>query len=204
MRALGDLHDRSAEPALRERFAFHRTGVGARAAIDGLARLADPASLPLFQAQIPAKDREIRRSAFEGLARLGDIDAIRDIEAVTAGENDRAVRLSRAFALARAGRGGVDELAAALASDRHAEQAMAHLVELGRPAVPALAQHLKSPERAVRGRIAQVLGLVGGPHAIAALEPTRRDQDPDVARAAEHALARIRLLAGEGGGGEVK
>jgi HEAT repeat protein len=195
MRALGDLSERRAERALRERFTFHARGPGARAALDGLARIAEAASLSTFQDALAAPDPELRRLAFEGLARLADVDAIRAIEATTAGEKDRQVRLARAFALARAGRGGVDDLAAALEQDRYADLAMAYLVELGQPAVPALAQHLRSPERAVRGRIAQVLGLVGGPDAIAALDPTRRDMDADVARAAEHALLRIRLLA---------
>jgi hypothetical protein len=37
------------------------------------------------------------------------------------------------------------------------------------------------------------LGLIGGEQALAALEPVRRDPDTDVARAAERAIARIRL-----------
>jgi HEAT repeat protein len=83
---------------------------------------------------------------------------------------------------------------AALGSDRTAEQAMSYLVELGRAHVKALTPRLSDPDVPTRGRLVQVFGIVGGPDALQALEPTTRDPDPAVARAAEHAIARIRLL----------
>jgi HEAT repeat protein len=47
----------------------------------------------------------------------------------------------------------------------------------------------------VRERIAQSLGLIGDNTAAPALEGTLRDPDVNVARAAERALARIRIIA---------
>jgi HEAT repeat protein len=181
MRALGDIGERRASKALRERFVHDPRGPGGEAALDGLARLADPTSQPVFFEQVGAKDADLRRAAFEGLARLGDVAAIRAVEARTVGERDRTVRLARAFALARDGGRGLADLVAALSDDRRAEQAMAYLVELGRPQVKALAARLSEPDTPIRGRLVQVLGLIGGPDALAALDPSTRDPDPAVA-----------------------
>ena len=194
MRALGDIGEKRASRALRERFVHDQRGPGAEAALDGLARLADPASQPVFFEQVGSKDADLRRAAFEGLARLGDVAAIRAVETRTSNERDRTVRLARAFALARDGGRGLPELTQALGDDRRAEQAMAYLVELGRGHVKALVPRLADPDVPTRGRLVQVFGIVGGPEALQALEPTTRDPDPAVARAAEHAIARIRLL----------
>ncbi|HUF55416.1 MAG TPA: HEAT repeat domain-containing protein, partial [Thermohalobaculum sp.] len=194
MRALGDIGEKRASRALRERFVHDQKGPGAEAALDGLARLADPASQPVFFEQVASKDADLRRAAFEGLARLGDVAAIRAVEARTGGERDRTVRVARAFALARDGGRGLPELTQALRDDRRAEQAMAYLVELGRAHVKALVPRLADPDVSTRGRLVQVFGIVGGPEALQALEPTTNDPDPAVARAAEHAIARIRLL----------
>jgi HEAT repeat protein len=195
MRALGDIGEKRASRALRERFVHDQRGPAAEAALDGLARLADPASQPVFFEQVGSKDADLRRAAFEGLARLGDVAAIRAVEARTGAEKDRTVRLARAFALARDGGRGLPELTAALADDRRAEQVMAYLVELGRGHVKALTPRLAEPDVRTRGRLVQVLGLVGGPDALQALEPSTRDPDPAVARAAEHAITRIRLTS---------
>ncbi|MEO5819575.1 MAG: HEAT repeat domain-containing protein [Vicinamibacteraceae bacterium] len=195
MRALGDIGEKRASRALRERFVHDQRGPGAEAALDGLARLADSTSQPVFFEQVASKDADLRRAAFEGLARLGDVAAIRAVEGRSGGERDRTVRLARAFALARDAGRGLPELTAALGDDRRAEQAMAYLVELGRPHVKALVPRLGDPDVPTRGRLVQVFGIVGGPEALQALEPTTRDPDPVVARAAEHAIARIRLAA---------
>ena len=193
MRALGDIGEKRASRALRERFLHDQHGQGAEAALDGLARLADPASQPVFFEQVTSRDADLRRAAFEGLARLGDVAAIRAVEARTGGEHDRRARLARAFALARDGGRGVPDLLKAIGEDHLAEQVMAYLVELGRGHVKELLPALASPDVPTRGRIVQVLGIVGGPEALQALEPSMRDPDPAVARAAEHAIARVHL-----------
>ena len=86
----------------------------------------------MFFEQVISRDADLRRSAFEGLARLGDVAAIRAVEGRTGGEKDRRARLARAFALARDGGRGLPELIKAIGDDRLAEQVMAYLVELGR------------------------------------------------------------------------
>ena len=127
-------------------------------------------------------------------ALVAELDTIRRRGwSLNDGERDPGVRLARAFALERAGGAGLADLVRALGSSRDADLAMAYIVEIGRPVVPGLASRLKDPDARVRERIAQTLGLIGGDEARAALEPTTKDPEVAVARAAERAIARIRL-----------
>jgi HEAT repeat protein len=193
MRSVGDIREERAVRPLREQLDFQKRGRVAQAAIDGLARIASPQSLETFNAYLGDRDAAIRRSAFEGIGRLGDKAAIDALASVSAAERDASVRLARAFALERGGGAGLADLVRALGSSRDADLAMAYIVEIGRPVVPGLATLLKDPDARIRERIAQTLGLIGGDEARAALEPTTKDPDVSVARAAERGIARIRL-----------
>jgi HEAT repeat protein len=193
MRALGDVRERRAVHALSQQFAYYGKGPLADAALDGLARIADPSSAPLFRSQLSSKDPVMRRRAAEGLARCGDAQAAAGVGAALASDGQAQVQLARAFAMEAAGQGGLDLLVAGLANEENEAQVLSYLVELGQPIAPRLAGGLGHREPAVRGRVAMALGLIGGEQALAALEPVRRDPDTDVARAAERAIARIRL-----------
>ena len=85
-----------------------------------------------------------------------------------------------AFALASAGRDGVNRVLDALADRDRSDEALAHLVELGQPHVAAVAARLSNPNPFVRGQIATALGFIGGPEAVAALKGASGDSDPDV------------------------
>jgi hypothetical protein len=87
---------------------------------------------------------------------------------------------------------GAETLTAALAENAHHEQAMDYFVELGPKALPGLGAALKESAPIIRQRAASVLGFIGGSDALSLLESAQRDQDADVARAAERAAARIR------------
>jgi HEAT repeat protein len=193
MRSLGDIREVRGIPALWEQLEYFQTGPKARAALDGLARIAEPSTLPIFQERIASKDPEVRRLALEGIARIGDRRALLAAERSTADERNRTVQLARAFALERAGRPGLEDLVRGLHDDDHSYQCMGYLVELGQAVVPRLIGGLKSPDPRIRQRLVQVIGFVGGPEARQTLEPTTRDPDPDVARAADWAMARTRL-----------
>jgi HEAT repeat protein len=194
MRACGDIRDPRAVQALSEQFRFYQSGQMARAAFDGLARIGDPQSLPLFQEQLTSKDAGLRRLAIEGIVRSNDAKAIASVEIATAGEGDRSAQLARAFAIQRATQHGLDVIVARINDDLLFEQAMTYLVELGPSIAGPLGEHLRDPNAIVRERIAQVLGLIGGPAARTALEATLRDPDVNVARAAERGIARIRII----------
>lgn len=195
MRSLGDIRETRAVRALREQVEYNKRGPLARAALDGLARIAAPESLPTFQAFSDNRDAELRRAAIEGIARVGDEAALKALTGAGSDERDGGVRLARAFALERAGGSGLPELVRGLDSDRFADLAKVYIVELGQGVVPGLAAALKNPEPRVREQIVQVLGLVGGDAARVAIEPNTKDPDLAVARAAERGLARIRLQA---------
>ena len=61
MRALGDLHEQRAVQALDRPLAFYGKGEGAGAALDALAQIAHPSSVPLFKAHLADKDPLRRR-----------------------------------------------------------------------------------------------------------------------------------------------
>ena len=57
MRALGAIREPRAVAALTEQFAFYKKGEGAWSALDALARIGAPASVPLFKERLQDKDR---------------------------------------------------------------------------------------------------------------------------------------------------
>ena len=90
MRAVGDVRDLRAVAALTEQFEFYVRGVAGRAAIDALARIADKQSRALFEAQTDSGYPAHRRSAYEGLGRVGNLgQAVPRIEAALMSEKSR-------------------------------------------------------------------------------------------------------------------
>jgi HEAT repeat protein len=85
-----------------------------------------------------------------------------------------------AFALASAGREGVNRLLDSLTNRDRSDEALAYLVELGQPGVDVVAARLKDPNPFVRGQIATALGFIGGPKAADALKSASGESDPDV------------------------
>jgi HEAT repeat protein len=192
MRALGDIREARALRALSEHLAFYKKGSMAEAALDGLARLGHPSSLPVFEQYASDKDALLRRRAFEGLARVGRGDAIARFEGTLTAESSKPTALALAFALHRGGRPGLDRLVSGLIDRAVEAQAMSYLVELGPGVGAALGVRLQDPDPEVRERLAMVLGMLGGPDALAALERATRDPEVSVQRAAERGIARIR------------
>ena len=79
-----------------------------------------------------------------------------------------------------------------LSADRdRSEDALAYVVELGRPHVAAVAARLGDPNPFVRGQIATALGFIGGPEAVAALKGASGESDPDVAKRISFAQLRL-------------
>jgi HEAT repeat protein len=192
MRALGDLRDEQAVVALTDQFTFYVRGVAGRSAISALAAIGHPSQIPLFEAQATSGYPAHRRAAFEGLARSGGASAAAPrIEAAMASEKDARVLIAMAFALAAAGRVGVNRVLDALADRDRSDDALSYLVELGRPIVAAVAARLTDPDPFVRGQIATALGFIGGPEAVAALKGASGESDPDVRQRIETAQLRL-------------
>ena len=192
MRALGDLRSDMAVVALTDQFTFYVRGVAGRSAISALAAIGHASSIPLFQAQTTSGYPAHRVAAYEGLARSGGAAAaVPRIEAAMASEKDTRVLIAMAFALASAGRDGVNRVLDALSDRDRSEDALAYLVELGQPHVAALAARLSDPNPFVRGQIAAALGFIGGPEALAALKGVTGESDADVRK--QISVAQMRL-----------
>jgi len=192
MRALGDLRYERAVVALTDQFTFYVRGVAGRSAISALAAIGHPSQILLFEAQTTSGYPAHRRAAYEGLARSGGAAAAAArIEAAVGVEKDTRVLLAMAFALASAGRDGLNRVLDALTDRDRSEDALAYLVELGRPHVAAVAARLRDPNPAVRGQIATALGFIGGPEAAAALKGASGESDPDVQQRINFAQLRL-------------
>ena len=192
MRALGDLRYEQAVVALKDQFTFYVRGVAGRSAISALAAIGHASTIPLFEAQTSSGYPAHRRSAYEGLARSGGAAAAAPrIEAAMASEKDMRVLIAMAFALASAGRDGLNRVLDALADHDRSDDALAYLVELGQPHVAAVAARLSDPNPFVRGQIATALGFIGGPQAVAALKGASGETDADVRK--RISVAQLRL-----------
>ncbi len=77
MRALGEIRDERAVQTLNEQFTYYGKGEGAWSALDALARIAHPSSVPLFKSHLSDKDPYLRRASAEGLARIDDKPQLR-------------------------------------------------------------------------------------------------------------------------------
>jgi HEAT repeat protein len=191
MRALGAIHDQRAVAALTEQFAFYRKGEGAWSALDGLARIASAASVPLFKERLQDKDPYLRRAAVEGLGRAGDSSVIDTLGRMVTADESPMVRVASAFALQKLGQNYAARIVDLMGNAKILQQAQEYLVELGPPVAVVIAPRLQEPDASVREAIADVLGVVGDASTVPALEAAAKDTDPSVAAAAKRAIARI-------------
>ncbi len=193
MRALGAIRDRRAVGPLTDQFVFYGKGEGADAALDALARIADPSSLPLFKERLGDRDAEVRRICAEGLGRVGNPADVDGLETAVGDESSEMVRLAMTFALQQAGRNFIPRLVESLAHDKVAAQAAGYLLELGPPVAGLLVPHLSDPSVRIRARVATILGSIGSPEIVAPLQFLTKDADKDVALAAARAIVRIKM-----------
>src|SRR5206468_7404378 len=161
MRALGALREARATPTLTEQFNFYGKGEGAWSALDALAHVADPSSVPLFKARLADKDPFLRRAAAEGLARAQDSSELSALEIGAGNDTSEMVRPAFAFALQKLGRNYVPRLVESLDSEKTVSQAADYLLELGPSIAPTLVPHLQDPSPAIRSNVATVLGVLG-------------------------------------------
>jgi HEAT repeat protein len=192
MQALGTMrYDRGVQ-ALTDLFTYYGKGDAAEAALDALARIAHPTSVPLFTAQLASKTAALRAEAIEGLARVGDASQLSAIQAVIDKERDARVTLAGAFALVLLGNGPTDQVADSLSRPRLRDQAKGYLIEIAPGRTAAFAHQLLDSDPQLRADTIDALGLAGDPAAIPVLQPLTEDRDAQVARAAERAVARLR------------
>jgi HEAT repeat protein len=192
MHALGAIQERRALPALTEQFTFYGKGEGAWAALDALALLGDPSSIPLFKSRLADKDPFLRRASAEGLARTGDSSEVPALEIGAGNDGAETVRAAMAFALQKLGRNYIPRLVESMNSEKMAPQIAGYLFELGPSVAATLLPHLQDPSPAIRGNVATVLGVIGGAATLSALQPLTEDKDRGVAQAATRAIERLK------------
>jgi HEAT repeat protein len=192
MQALGAMRYERGVQALTDLFTYFGKGDAAEASLDALAHIGHATSIPLFTAQLSSKSAALRGCAIEGLARSGDRSQLPAIQALVDTEHDRGVSLAGAFAAVLLGNGSVDAVADALVRADLREQAKRYVIEIA-PGRAALFTHqLLDSDPQMRLDVVDALGLAGDPAAIAVVEPLTNDKDPQVARAAERAIARLK------------
>ena len=192
MLALGAMRYERGVQALTDLFTYYDKGDQAAAALEALARIAHPTSVPLFTAQLASKTAALRGIAIEGLARAGDTTQLAAIQAVVDKEREASVTLAGAFASVLLGNAATDRVADALGRPRLRDQARRYLIEIAPGRTTAFAHQLLDSDPQIRLDMVDALGLAGDPAAIASIEPLTKDRDPQVARAAERALARLK------------
>jgi HEAT repeat protein len=178
--------------ALTDLFTYYGKGEAAEASLDALAHIAHPTSVPLFTAQLASKTAAFRGIAIEGLARVGDKSQLPAIQAVVDKEREPGVNLAGAFAAVVLGGAPTDQVADALGRPKVRDQARRYLIEIAPGRTGAFAHQLLDSDAQIRLDMVDALGQAGDPAAIAALEPLTKDPDPQVARAAERAVARLK------------
>jgi HEAT repeat protein len=192
MRALGTTHEKRAVAALTEQFNYYGKGEGASSALNALAQIADPSSVPLFKPRLRDPDPLIRRAAAEGLGRAGDRSELSELQMGAGSDPSSLVRDAMCFALQKLGQNYVARLADSLRFPKLAAATSEYLIELGPSVVPSLLPLLKDPSPELRASVAQVIGALGSVESASALQPLAQDHDPDVVQAATRALERLK------------
>jgi HEAT repeat protein len=191
MRALGAIREQRAVGALTEQLTYYNKGEGAWSALEALAKIASPASIPIFRERLQDRDAYIRRAATEGLGRAGDTASIEALEKNTTTDDAAMVRLATAFALQKLGRNYAARILDLMVAPKVTAQGQEYLLELGPVMVPTMVPRLLDPEPGMREAVADVLGIIGDATTLPALEAAAKDRDASVASAARRALARI-------------
>jgi HEAT repeat protein len=192
VQTLGAMRYQRAVQALTDLFQYYGKGDFAAASFDALARIAHPASAPLFTSALSGPNSTLRGTAIEGLARLGDTNNLAAIQAALGGERREGVLLAGSFAAVMLSQASIDPLTDALLRPKFRDQVWQYLVEVGPGHTGAFSRQAQDPDARLRADVADILGRSGDPAALAIVEPMLKDRDPQVALAAERAVARLK------------
>jgi HEAT repeat protein len=137
----------------------------------------------------------MKRAAVEGLARMNDATALAAADDSLSRDRNDSLRLARAFAAARLGSGGLDEIVNALTRSALRDQALGYLIELAPGRTAALSRHAQHSDAVIRRDIADALGVSGDASARPIVDTLARDSDPRVSQAAARAASRLGTAA---------
>jgi HEAT repeat protein len=189
---LGDMRWERGMQALADGYAYYQGKGDGLAYLATLARIANPTSLPLFKTALTHRDEYYRLVGGEGLTRMGGEEALA-VSAALLADRSAPVRVVSAFASARAGQAaGIDRLIQALDQVATRVQAQEYLIDIGAAAAVPAAAALATGSADKRLALVEVLSVVGGSAALAAIEPLQRDPNATLAAGAERAATRIK------------
>jgi HEAT repeat protein len=197
MRALGAIREQRAVGALTEQLNYYKKGEGAWSALDALAQIGAPASVPLFKERLQDKDPYLRRAAAEGAGRGGDTASIEALERSVTSDDSPMVRLASAFALQKLGRNYAARLIDLMNSSKVVAQGQDYLIELGPSMAPTVVPRIQDPDPDLREALIDVLGVIGDRPAVPALEAAAaKETNGSVSAAAKRAIARLTQRVG--------
>jgi hypothetical protein len=174
--ALGSLGEIACEPLLRP-LAYHRVNVRI-GAIEALGAIGSPRSVePLIKTLTTDESNEVRWVAAVALGEIGDTRAIPAL-LVSLKDQDRYVRYGSARALGEIGRSPETDEERAYYSLALADWDA--VKKLGASATGPLIDMLKVQHPAMRARIVEILGSIGGAVAERTCERILRDPDENV------------------------
>ncbi len=197
---VGILHAQEAVPKLQLMFENNSDKKIKEKALQGLAYLGSPVSLPLFDRELWSANKSFRISAAEGMGRAADKKSIPELQKAENSEKDGDARLAMEFALAALGEDDyVNTLIQETDTKMHGDSAQTYLVELARnPAFLAkLYPYLGNQNATIQRKLALVLMYSGDSTSIAPLETLSHDSNTDVASAAIRALRAVRVRVAE-------
>ena len=196
MDSLGWLRYDRAIQALTDRAAYHGKNEEGSAALHALARIASPASGPVFRASLASSAPTFRVISIEGLGRIGDRSAYPAIAESAIDAKQVNVTLAAhlaAFLLAQTT--DVLPLVMATRNEETVIQARVYLAEVAELQPMALYELLRSPEPWVRRGAAELLGTTRRPAEEPMLQSLLKDPAPEVIEAASEAIRRLRAYA---------
>lgn len=192
---VGVLRTTEALPRLQSMYENNPDKSTREKALEGLAYLGSPVSVPLFINALWNSEQAIRTLAAEGLAHAGDAKTMPELEKAVHAEKDGEAKLAMEYAITALGK--TDYLSAIveeLGSKFRGNSAQTYLVVLARDPsfLPRLYPFMASQDATVRRRLCTVLMFTGDQTSVEHLERLSHDRNGDVAKEALRALRAIR------------
>lgn len=191
-RGLGGMRYERALQPLTDVFNARAKGDVAEAALDALARIAHPSSVPLFKNQLTSPEAGLRSAAVAGLARVGgDRRLLLEIAETLGFERSDAVIMSLDFAWVMVEGLSIDAVAEGLLKWSRHDLAVAYLTEIATLRPAKFFTYAIDPDPRLRADIADILGMTRDPRGLPLVQPMLKDKNPTVVAAAERAIARM-------------
>lgn len=196
---VGILRTAQALPKLQAMYQNSRDAKTRAKALEGIAYLGAPTSLPLLLRVLWSSNSTQRTLAAEGLARVRDAKALPDLEKAIQVEKNPDAHLAMEFALTALGKNDyLSQFVGGLGSKSRGPTARSYLVELARNPqfLRELYPYMQNRDAGVRRELCLVLMFAGDQSSIAPLERASHDPNSDVAAEAERALRAVRSRTG--------